>query len=357
MLIGVRIRLQDVATRAGVSEATVSRVVNAKPGVSDSTRALVLGVLTELGYDPPALRPPSRRGMVGLIVPELDNPVFPAYAQAFESRLLARGFISVLCCAARTGPTEDDYVPLLLDHGVAGIVVVSGKHADTGADLGVYRDLVRRSVPLVFVNGATTQVPVPTVSSDEVAAATMAVEHLAHLGHRRIGILTGPSFYTPVIRRLEGYRRAVGVLGLDADADLEVVTMFTMAGGRAGARRLLDAGATAMIAANDVMALGAVRAVREAGGTVPDDVSIVGYDDTALMSSTAPPLTTVRQPVDAVVDHAVEALVAQIDGQPFGSDEYVVAPELVVRGSTAPLATGSPALGAGVRPGSVPSRR
>lgn len=332
----VRIRLQDVAARAGVSEATVSRVLNAKPGVRDSTRSTVLGVLAELGYDPPALRSPTRRGLMGLIVPELDNPIFPAFAQAIEARLLGRGYVSVLCCAARTGPTEDDYVPMLLEHGVAGIIVVSGKHADTAADHELYRGIVRRRVPLVFVNGAAEHVSVPSVSSDEALAARMAVEHLVHLGHRRIGILTGPTFYVPVIRRLEGFRRSLADLGAEVDPDLEVVTMFTMAGGRVGAQRLLAAGATAIVTSNDIMALGAVGAVRDAGLEVPDDVSVVGYDDTPLMSCTDPPLTTVRQPVDAIAEHAVQVLLAQVDRQAYEASDYVVAPELVVRSSTAP---------------------
>lgn len=335
----MRIKLQDVAARAGVSAATVSRVMNAKPGVSAVTRDLVLAVLADLGYEPPGLRRSARLGLVGLIVPELNNPVFPAYAQSIESRLLTRGYVSVLCCAGRTGATEDDYVPSLLDHGVAGIIVVSGRHADTEADHDVYRAVLRRSKPLVFVNGTVEGLDVPSVSSDEDVAAAIAVEHLAQLGHRRVGFLTGPTVYLPVIRRLAGFRRSIAEFGLESCDELITSSIFTVAGGRVGAQRLLDAGATAIVAASDLMALGAVRAVREAGRLVPYDVSVIGYDDTELMAYTDPPLTTVRQPVDTISEHAVQLLLAQVGGQPFRTTEYRVRPELVVRGTTgrAPL--------------------
>jgi LacI family transcriptional regulator, repressor for deo operon, udp, cdd, tsx, nupC, and nupG len=331
----MRIRLQDVAARAGVSEATVSRVINGKPGVSPAKRDLVLGVLAELGYEPPGLRDTARVGLVGLIVPELNNPIFPAYAQSIEARLLTRGYVSVLCCAGRTGATEDDYIPNLIEHGVAGIIVVSGRHADTEGDHELYRQLVRRGTPLVFVNGAVEGLDVPSVSCDEERAAAIAVEHLAQLGHRRVGFLTGPTVYVPVIRRLAGFRNAIAEFGLDPGDELVASSIFTVAGGRVGAQRLLDAGATAIVAASDLMALGAVRAVREAKRRVPDDVSVVGYDDTELMAFTDPPLTTVRQPVDTISEHCVELLLAQIAGQPFRTSEYRVRPELVVRGTTA----------------------
>lgn len=338
----MRIRLRDVADRAGVSEATVSRVMNGKPEVAASTRRDVLAVLGEMGYEPPGLRGEPRPGLVGLMLPELDNPIFPAYAQALESRLLARGYVSVLCCAGRIGASEDDYLPTLFDHGVVGIVVVSGRHADLDGDHEIYASLVQRGLPLVFVNGRVDALDVPSVSSDEFAAATIAVEHLAHLGHHRVGILTGPTHYVPVVRRLEGYHQAVDLWGLEHDERLVVSSMFTVAGGRVGARRLLDAGATAIVAGSDVMALGAIHAAREAGLDVPGDISVVGYDDTELMAYTDPPLTTVRQQVEPISEHAVEVLMAQVAGQACGPGSLDVRPELVVRASTARARVASP---------------
>ncbi len=330
----MRIKLHDVAGRAGVSDATVSRVMNGRPGVASATRRHVLAVLSEMGYEPPGLRSEPRIGLVGLMVPELDNPIFPAYAKELEARFLARGYVSVLCCAGRSMANEDDYVPMLLEHGVAGLIVVSGRHADLEADHDIYRSLRQRRLPVVFVNGEVDGLDVPSVSCDEEHAGAVAVEHLVHLGHERIGLLTGPTHYLPVARRLEGYRDAMRAAGHDPGR--VVSTTFTVEGGRVGGHQLIEAGATAIVAANDQMALGAVRAARELDRDVPGDVSVVGYDDTELMAYTDPPLTSVRQPVDVISEHAVEILLAQVADQPYATSSFLVRPHLVVRGSTAP---------------------
>ncbi len=151
---GMRIRLQDVSALAGVSDATVSRVMNGKDGVRASTRDRVLHVLAELGYAPESLRSSPHVGVIGLIVPELDNPIFPKFVQTVESRLLSSGYLCVLCCATRFGATEDDYLDSLIAHRVAGVIVVSGRHADTRADHGIYDEITRRGIGLVTINGA-----------------------------------------------------------------------------------------------------------------------------------------------------------------------------------------------------------
>ena len=336
--VELRIRMRDVAQRAHVSEATVSRVVNGKAGVSAETRASVLAVLAELGYQPPGLDAPARIGLVGLIVPELDNPIFPLFAQSIEARLLTRGYASVLCCAGRTGAKEEDYVPTLLDRRAAGIVFVSGRHSIVDADHTIYHSLLERHLPLVFVNGAADGIAVPSVGTDEAAAASIAVEHLARLGHRRIGFLTGSLSHVCVGRRYAGYRDTIDRLGLDDNPELVARSTFTVAGGHAAAPKLLSAGGTAIITANDLMALGVIRAARQIGLDVPADVSVIGYDDTELISFTDPPLTTIRQHVGVISDHAVEVLMSQIEGRSLEASEYLVRPDLIVRGSTGRVA-------------------
>ncbi len=333
----VRIRLQDVAALAGVSEATVSRVMNGKGGVSARTKANVVRVLAELGYEPAALRTSPRAGSVGLIVPELDNPVFPAFAQAVEARLRDNGYVSILGCAGRVGASEDDYVETLRSRGVAGMMIVSGRHADVEGDHGLYIELVEEGLPLVFVNGHVAGLPVPSVSTADRAAAIAAYRHLDALGHQRIGLLIGPVCYLPVLRKLEGFRAAALAAGDDESTTNALIaeSMFSVEGGYAGAQKLLAEGATAIVAASDLMALGAIRAVRDAGLRVPEDVSIVGYDDTDLMRFTDPPLTTVRQPVDRIAAQATELLLAQINGQPYDTREHLVEGELISRSSTA----------------------
>ncbi len=337
----MRIRLQDVAALAGVSEATVSRVMNGKEGVRSSTRERVVRVLAELGYVPDALRTGPNAGVVGLIVPELDNPIFPKFVQAIEARLLSSGYLCVLCCATRVGATEDDYLDSLIDRRVAGVIVVSGRHADARADHSIYDEITSRGIGLVTINGAmaadeTGMPPVASVSTDDHAATVTAYRHLRESGHERIGLLVGPACYTPVQRKLAGFREAALADGVDGDLDDHVIeTIFTLDGGFTGAQRLLDNEITGIVAASDMMALGAIRAARQRGLSVPDDVSVVGFDDTELMRFTDPPLTTVHQPVTRIVDHAVDILFAQIQGQPYDRAERLVPGELIVRGTTA----------------------
>src|SRR5215510_12827450 len=146
-------RLLDIALQAQVSEATVSRVLNDKPGVSPETRQAVLTALDVLGYERPTKLRKRSAGLVGLVVPELDNPIFPAFAQVIESVLAQHGYTPVLCTQTPGGVTEDEYVEMLLDRQVSGIIFVSGLHADTAADKERYHRLVGRGLPIVLVNG------------------------------------------------------------------------------------------------------------------------------------------------------------------------------------------------------------
>jgi alanine racemase len=330
--------LADIAAHAHVSEATVSRVLNGKPGVSDSSRQQVLTALDVLGYERPARLRRRSAGLVGLVVPELDNPIFPAFAQVIETALVSRGFTPVLCTQTPGGVSEDEYLESLLEHGVAGIIFVSGRHADTTADHERYRTLVARGLPVVFVNGYAPDIDAPFISDDDAEAMRLAVGHLVQLGHTRIGLAVGQDRFVPVQRKRAGFvavmRSLLGISEAEAASWVEH-SLFTLEGGQAAARALLERGATAVVCGSDMMALGAVRAARQAGMRVPEDVSVVGYDDSPLVAFVDPPLTTIRQSVQAMGVAAVSALTDAIAGAPVPAREYVHRPELVVRGSTA----------------------
>ncbi len=351
-------RLADVARHAGVSEATVSRVCNDKPGVSERTRLTVLRSLDVLGYDRPRVKVTSA-GLVGLIVPELSNPVFPAYAQVIENILSAAGYTPLLCTQTVGGVHEDEYVHMLLERGVAGIIYVSGHHANLHSDVERYRELIAQGVPIVMVSGFREGVAAPFVSLDDREGIELAVAHLVALGHTRIGLLVGPDHFVPVVAKIEGFRRAcarllpaqTGEAGDDPARfeDLIVRSLFTIEGGAGGGEQLLDRGCTAIVCASDLMALGAIRAARRRGLQVPDDVSVVGHDDSLLMAFTDPPLTTVRANIQGMGAAAVAALLEQIDGRGSAVPELIFPPDLVVRGSTGPVPTGP----ASVEPASV----
>jgi len=321
-------KLADVAKQAGVSEATVSRVLNGKPGISDATRAAVLTALDVIGYERPTQFRVRQPRMVGLVVPELQNPIFPALAEVVAGALAQRGFNAVLC--TRTGSmSEAEYVEMLLARQVSGMIFAGGQYAEADAPHEHYARLLRLRLPVVLVNAAAEHLDFPRVSTDDAVAMEQAHAHLAYLGHVRIGLILGPPDHVPSLRRLEAFER------LSHSSDLVERTRFSLEGGHAAATRLLARGVTAIICASDPLALGAIRAVRRAGMSVPTDVSVVGYDDSAFMSCTDPPLTTVRQPIDAIGRAAVELLTGQIEGAQVAAEELFFEPEIVARGSTA----------------------
>ena len=332
-----RTRLADIAGQAGVSEATVSRVLNGRPGVAEDTRQSVLTALDVLGFERPARLRRRSAGLIGLVMPELTNPIFPAFAQIIETTLSQRGYTPVLCTQSPTGATEDEYIEMLLERGVSGIVFVSGLHADSGADHDRYQLLVERRLPVVFVNGFLQGIEAPFISADESVAMELAVGHLVALGHRRIGFASGPERFGVVQRKLAGFRTSMKALAGATDTELKdliQLDMFGVEGGAAATGRLLDTGATAVVCGSDMMALGAIRAGRQRELSVPQDLSVVGYDDVPMVEFTDPPLTTVRQPVHAMGLAAVQALLEEVRGHTTPHTEYLFRPELVVRNST-----------------------
>ncbi|NUR85923.1 MAG: LacI family DNA-binding transcriptional regulator [Nonomuraea sp.] len=325
-----RLSVRTIAKRVGVSAATVSRVLNDRPGVAAETRERVLRAIREQGMVAPA---PATEPFVGIIVPELDNPVFPLLAGAVESRLGAYGVTAMIGSSTKRGPTELDYLASLVRQRLHGLVLISGRHANPAADHGFYWQLHQQHVPMVLVGGQVPGLPVSTVTTDEAAGAAMAVAHLRSLGHTRIGLAGGQAYLRPSQNRLRGFRREMRrTLGEALYAE----TDYSLTGGHAAARRLLAAGATAIVAGSDLMALGALGAVREAGLSVPGDVSVIGYDDSYLAAHCSPPLTTVRQPVGQMAAAAASALWERLQGYHTPHVDHVFAPALTVRESTGP---------------------
>jgi len=329
-------RLAEVAKQVGVSEATVSRVLNEKPGVSEATRQAVLTALDVLGYERPTKLRGERARLVGLVLPELQNPIFPAFAEVVSGALAQQGFTPVLCIQTAGGVSEADYIDLLLSHQVSGVVFAGGFYAQADAPHEHYQLLADRHLPTVLVNAAIDGLPFPRVSCDDGVAAEQALNHLLSLGHTRIGVLLGPSDHVPSRRKLTAIRAFAKREGLALPDDQVAHGLYSLEAAQAGATRLIKQGVTAIICASDPMALGAIRAARRAGKAIPDDISIVGYDDSALMNSTDPPLTTVRQPIESMGRMVIELLTRQMAGAAVAADEYFFEPELVVRGSSGP---------------------
>jgi len=328
-------RLAEVARKVGVSEATVSRVLNGRSGVSASTRTAVLTALDVMGYERPTQLRGERARLVGLVLPELQNPIFPALAEIMGNALAQQGFTPVLCTRTAGGVSEAEYVELLLQQHVSGVVFAGGLYAQADAVHTHYHRLVERKIPTVLLNAAVEHLGLPQVSCDDVVAVEQAVSHLASLGHEKIGIVLGPPDHVPSQRKLATFKTCMAKAGLEAAPDQIEHGMFSIEGGHAATARLLPRGVTAVLCSSDLLALGAIRAARRHGLSVPEDFSVVGYDDSSLMNCTDPPLTTTRQPIEAMGRAVVELLVKQINGGSVAAEELLFAPELVVRGSTA----------------------
>jgi len=326
-----RPKLNEVADLAGVSLATASRVLNGKQGVANSTRERVLEALSDLGYRDVPVRQQTN-GVIGIITPELDNPIFPVMAQAIEARLARQGMLAMICSATSDTVNEREYLDHFLSSEAAGVVVVNGRYSSPEIGYAEYMDLAAR-IPTVLVNGVDRDCPLSAVAVDIASGGSMAVRYLASLGHRRIGCMVGPRRYNSTRQLIAGYESGLESAGLGSDRDLISETMFTIEGGRAGTAKLVEAGATAIITGGDLMALGAVAGLRSWGHEVPRDVSVVGFDGTSLVSYTDPSLTSVRQPVDRMA----QSVVSMLETAGRGAHQlHLFEPELIIGRSTAP---------------------
>lgn len=304
----MRPRLSEIAHRADVSEATVSRVLNAKPGVANRTRRRVLDVLADLGYEDVHHRD-TGSGAIGIITPELSNPFFPHIAQHIESVLAHHGYLSLVCSSTAQTVHEQDFLDFLMTQHASGVVVINGRYALPGVGFDPYRRLMERGVPVVLVNGFSGEPPLPAVGISIAGAAADAVRHLGTLGHQRIGLVVGPTRYPTANDFVAGYRVGLSKLGIEFDETLVSETPWTLEGGQAGAAPLLERGVTGIVCANDLMAIGVVTAAQAWGASVPDDMSVVGFDGSPLASFTDPPLTTLRQPAASMATAVATLLV------------------------------------------------
>jgi DNA-binding LacI/PurR family transcriptional regulator len=304
--------IADVARRARVSTATVSRVLAGHGRARPETRERVRAAARDLGYRPSgvarSLRQRATRTL-GLIVTDIENPFFPQLVRAVEDAARELGYAILLCNAADDVEREAGYLDLLVDRWVDGIVIAASSIADRHR-----RWLAAAQLPIVLVNSADSDLRVSSIASDNFAGGRLAAGHLAALGHRRFGLLTAPPRNVDGPDRLAGARAALREAGLD-DSSIGVATADAgVAGGEQAAAELLrrDPGLTALVAYNDLMAIGAMRAMRAAGRRIPADVSVVGFDDVDLALYVDPPLTTISQATTEMGHWAVEQLAAEL---------------------------------------------
>lgn len=320
----------DIARAAGISQATVSRALNGGV-VSEATRQRILEISKQLGYSPNAVARglvTSRTRLVGVVVSDIVNPFYPEFLEEI-GRSLATGGRQMLLQNAATGDHQSA-VELLLQHRVDGIIFTA---ATSTTD--VLRELVRRRFPVVLAN-RTVDLDCDTVEGDNLAGAAAVVDHLHQLGHRRIALIEGTPTASTAAQRTAGFRAGLEAHGLTLRDEFLVRTDFRYEQAFEGTRRLLDRRhpPSAIFCHNDLLAIAALNAIRASGLRVPDDISVVGYDDTRQARWESIDLTTVRQPLAAMAARSVELLADRLAEPELPVRHEIFPAELRVRGST-----------------------
>jgi len=328
--------LEDIARKAGVSRSTVSRVINDQPNVSEAVRKRVWEVIKKTGYQPnvAARSLASQRSyMVGLVLPHsvsylFTDPYIPHLIQGVAQSCNQFDYTLGLFHAS-TQEDEQKMYPRVSRGGLLdGVILQAGHHGDPLMDR-----LVESDLPLIFVGRPFQSENVSYIDIDNTDGAYNAVSHLIRLGYKRIATIAGSEQSTVGIDRKQGYVKALQDRDLPVDENLITESDFTEVGGYDAMVHLLSNKPEAVFAASDVMAVGAIRAVRNAGMVIPDDIAIVGFDDLPVAKMTNPALTTIRQPINRLGSTAVEMLIDMIQNGSKPHNRIILSTELVVRDS------------------------
>jgi LacI family transcriptional regulator len=331
--------LSDVAQRAGVHQATASRALNpaSRHLVNGATAERVLAAARELGYIPNAIARglrTSRSGTVGVIIPDLMNPLFPPIVRGIEDVLAREGYTALLANTDNDEQRERTQFDALVTRRVDGFIVATARRTHPMLD-----EAARRGLKVVLVYRGTDRADFSAVTADDWHGVTLAVEHLIELGHRRIGHLAGPQGLSTGSIRARSFNETLRSHRLDAPPEHVVVCdAYTETAGAAATRELLDRGLglTAIVAANDLLALGACDVLRERGVACPEQVSVTGFNDMPFADKFNPALTTVRVPHYDLGAEAGRLLLEQLTGPTHLTKRLSLPPTLVPRASTAP---------------------
>jgi LacI family transcriptional regulator len=334
---GSRVTLRDVARLAGVHPGTASRALNEQTRslVNADTAQRVIEAADELGYHPnPIARglKTNRSYTVGVLIPDIENPLFPPIIRGIEDRLDQAGYTPVIASTENDAERERINFRAMRARQVDGFITATAR-----IDHELLDEIAGLGVPLVLVNRRVEDGSLPSATADDRHGVRLAVEHLAGLGHTRIAFLGGPTELSTGRQRRDGFAEAMRGRGLEPDPELMLVgAAFTLSEGQRLCLEALDGGRafTAIVAGNDLMALGCYDALAERGRSCPDDVSVVGYNDMPFSDHFNPPMTTVRIPHYEMGAAGADLLLGLLADSGDGRTQVVLEPSLVVRGST-----------------------
>lgn len=329
-----KVTIDDVARRAGVSKQTVSRAINDKGDISPITRERILVLVKEMGYRPNRMAQAmntSRSHMIGLVVPDITNPFFPEIVRAVQDAAMENGYTTLICNTVNS--SEIEVLNDLVTHGIDGLITFTHRANDEAV-----ADFADRFGPMLIINREFTHQNVTTLMVDNTAGACLAVEHLAGLGHKTIGMLSTDLATLSQTRRVQGYKEGLREAGLEFDESLLVQADPTLAGGLKAAKALLERrpDVTAIFAYNDLMGVGAIRACKDLGLKVPEEISIIGFDDIQLASMISPALSSVHVDKYEMGRKAFERIYNLIQEPASTRDMIGMKPKIIQRESSGP---------------------
>lgn len=327
--------IRDVAVKAGVSTTTVSHVLNQSRFVSAESTRRVRRAMAELRYQPNALARSLRQSQtrtLGVIVPDSANPFFAEVIRGIEAVAYGKGYTVLFGSSEDNAEKEAAYLRIFMEKQVDGLAMFT-----LGQNTKYLKQLLEQRLPIVIMDREFKGVAASYVISDDLKGGFQATEHLIQLGHQRIACISGDAPTGTGAVRMHGYKQALVRHGIRYDRELVIPADFKPEGGYAAAQQLLNnpRRPTAIFTCNDLMAIGAIGAIHDMGLTVPEDISIVGFDDIELAAYTFPPLTTVRQPKYEIGSLTARVLLEGIEsGNPLRADKHILTTTLVIRKST-----------------------
>ncbi|HZG13876.1 MAG TPA: LacI family DNA-binding transcriptional regulator [Candidatus Bathyarchaeia archaeon] len=326
--------IYDVAREAGVSITTVSKIMNGKGRISIETQNKVLRIMEQLNYQPSlvatALTGKGTR-TIGLLIPDLANPFFAELARSVEDRGHEYGFSVIICSMDNKEEKAERYIAMLKQKCVDGMIFATGVGKQQ-----IEQQLLYANIPIALIARDMPEMSAHTVLVDDFTGGYLAAKHLIELGHTSIGILTEPLNLVSSQERLRGYRQALEDNHLSFSLELHKLSDSRIENGKEKAAEWFRQAEfpTAIFATNDLLAIGVVQAAKDAGLRVPEEVSVVGFDNTILAEISDPPLTTIAQPIEQMGHQVIDYLVQEIVAEEKEKQRSVLHPELVVRKST-----------------------
>ncbi|AKO92567.1 LacI family DNA-binding transcriptional regulator [Priestia filamentosa] len=331
----MKITIRSVAEEAGVSIGTVSKVINNSGKISEKTRKKVFQAMQKLNYKPDAAAA-SLRGkrtkLIGLLVPDISNPFYAGIARSIEDRSHEVGLNVMLCSTDNNTEKEKNYLALLTSQRVDGLVVASAFRSTV-----LLQETIDRGIPSVLIASEIPQLSINTVTVDDYKGGYLATSHLLDLGHKDIAIISENVRSNEP--RLAAYKDSMREAGIDVKPEYIMKTEATIQKGYECAKKLLllDEKPTAIFACNDLLAAGVIQAAKELELDLPRELSVVGFDNTVLSTTTAPMLTTISQPIKQMGAKVVDLLRQEMEESKGHKERLLMAPELIVRQSTASI--------------------